>query len=193
MFGKLGDLARLCGESCLYFVARFSMRFSMRFAINYTKMLVKRRESQINLGVLGRSLSCNPLMPRDFSELQNVSALPNVSANPIATIKSESDLHALNDAQSKSAQNGVIIVDTALQKDISLVANARHCTAFLIMHKDIFISKYQILESLVYGADCVVLSSDILSDESLETLQNYARHLGLSVAIEPNFVITKPL
>lgn len=174
MFGKLGYLARLCAESCLWFVARFSMRFTMRFAVWSTKILVEKRESQINLGVLGRSLSCNPLMPRDFS------ALINFNATQIATIKRESDLHALN--QSQSPQNGAIIVDTSLQKNISLVANARCYTAFLIIHKDIFISKYQILESLVYGADCVVLSSDILSIESLESLQNYAQHLGLSVA-----------
>lgn len=177
MFGKLGDLARICAESCLCFVARFSMRFTMRFALNYTKILVSKRESQIDLGVLGRSLSCNPLMPRDFS------ALSNFSISQIATIKSESDLYALNESQVRFAHNGAIIVDTSLQKDISLVANARHYTAFLIIHKDIFISKYQILESLVYGADCVVLSSDILSDESLESLKNYAHHLGFFVAI----------
>lgn len=175
MFGKLGTLARICAESCLGFIARFFARFSMRFAVWRTKILVKRRESQIDLGVLGRSLSCNPLMPRDFSTLSNF------NATQIATIKSESDLHALNQIQ--SPQNGAIIVDTALQKDISLVANARHYTAFLIIHKDIFISTYQILESLVYGADCVVLSPDILEANSLEMLQNYARHLGLAVAI----------
>ncbi len=174
MFGKLGCLARICAESCLGFVARFFARFSMRFAVWRTKILVERRESQIDLGVLGRSLSCNPLMPRDFS------ALPNFSMSQIATIKSESDLRALNKIQS---QNGAIIVDTSLQKDISLVANARHYTAFLVIHKDIFISKYQILESLVYGADCIVLSSDILEANSLKTLQNYAWHLGLAVAI----------
>ena len=173
MFGKLGTLARICAESCLGFIARFFARFSMRFAVWRTKILVERRESQIDLGILGRSLSCNPLMPRDFS------ALPNLSMSQIATIKSESDLRTLNKIQS---QNGAIIVDTSLQKDISLVANARHYTAFLIIHKDIFISKYQILESLVYGADCVVLSPDILEANSLETLQNYAWHLGLAVA-----------
>lgn len=176
MFGKLASLARICAESCLGFVARFSMRFTMRFALNRTKILVSKRESQIDLGILGRSLSCNPLMPRDFSALQNF------NATQIITIKRESDLHALNKIQSQSPQNGAIIVDTSLQKDISLVANARCYTAFLIIHKDIFISKYQILESLVYGADCVVLSSDILSDESLDSLQNYAQYLGLSVA-----------
>ncbi len=174
MFGKLGTLARICAESCLGFIARFFARFSMRFAVWRTKILVERRESQIDLGILGRSLSCNPLMPRDFS------TLPNLNMSQIATIRSESDLHALN--QSQSPQNGAIIVDTSLQKDISLVANARHYTAFLIIHKDIFISKYQILESLVYGADCVILSSDILNEKSLETLQNYAWHLGLAVA-----------
>ncbi len=170
MFGKLASLARICAESCLGFVARFSMRF----AILRTKILIKRRESQVDSGVLGRSLSCNPLMPRAFS------APPNFRIKQIATIKSHSDLRALNEIQSQ--QNGAIIVDTALQKDISLVANARHYTAFLIIHKDIFISTYQILESLVYGADCIILSPDILEANSLKSLQNYAWHLGLAVA-----------
>lgn len=169
MFEKLGDLARICANAMQGFIARFSTRF----ALKYTKILVARRESQLDFGLLGRSLSCNPFAPRSFS----VPFSANLTRIP--TIKREKDLRTLN----KNPKNSAIIVDTSLQNDIALVANARHYTTFLIIHKDIFISKYQILESLCYGADCIILTSEILENESLEMLQNYAWRVGLSVAI----------
>lgn len=132
-----------------------------------TKSLVNHRIKQVDSGVLGRSLSCNPLMPRNFRSITNAKPL-------IATHTKH--LNA-------NSKYNIAIIDTSLKKDISLVANARHYSPFLIIHKDIFISKYQILESLVFGADCVALSPDILMDNSLFMLQDYAYHLGLEVAI----------
>lgn len=139
-----------------------------------TKSLVDSRIRQVDYGVLGRSLSCNPLMPRIFQNAK------------LANAKYIRNLHSLNNASkadSSKDSKQIAIIDTTLQKDISLVADARHYSPFLLIHKDIFISQYQVLESLVFGADCVALSPEILPMESLEFLQNYAYHLGLEVAI----------
>lgn len=135
------------------------------------KSLIDSRIRQVDMGVLGRSLSCNPLMPRIFQNAK------------LANAKYIRNLHSLNIAIDSSNDLQIAIIDTTLQKDISLVADARHYSPFLLIHKDIFISQYQVLESLVFGADCIALSPEILPIESLEFLQNYAYHLGLEVAI----------
>lgn len=175
-------------------------------AVDTTKTIVEKRMNEVEFGTLGRSLSCNPLTPRAFSALKNqkikcarelkdierVQKLyaQNLAQNPQNLGENSHDSQNLQNSQNPQnlAQNPqrAIVIDTTLQKDISLVADARAYTPFLIIHKDIFISKYQILEALVYGADCVALSPIILPQSSLLELQNYAYHLGLEVAVLAN-------
>ena len=175
-------------------------------AVDTTKTIVEKRMNEVEFGTLGRSLSCNPLTPRAFSALKNQKI---ECARELKDIERAQKLYAQNsqnlgenyhDSQnltqnlqnSQNPQNlaqnpqRAIVIDTTLQKDISLVADARAYAPFLIIHKDIFISKYQILEALVYGADCVALSPIILPQSSLLELQNYAYHLGLEVAVLAN-------
>lgn len=155
-------------------------------AVDTTKTIVEKRMNEVEFGTLGRSLSCNPLTPRAFSALKNQKI---ECAKSLKDIESAQKLYA-QDSQNlgENLQNPqrAIVIDTTLQKDISLVADARAYAPFLIIHKDIFISKYQILEALVYGTDCVALSPIILPQSSLLELQNYAYHLGLEVAILAN-------
>ena len=166
-------------------------------AVDTTKRIVENRMREVEFGTLGRSLSCNPLTPRAFSGLKS---------QKIERVKSLKDIERAQKLYAQDSQNltqnlggnphdsqnlaqnpqRAIVIDTTLQKDISLVADARAYAPFLIIHKDIFISKYQILEALVYGADCVALSPIILPQSSLLELQNYAYHLGLEVAILAN-------
>lgn len=166
-------------------------------AVDTTKTIVEKRMKEVEFGTLGRSLSCNPLTPRAFSALKNQKI---ECARELKDIERAQKLYTQNLAQNPQnlgenshdsqnlAQNPqhAIVIDTTLQKDISLVADARAYAPFLIIHKDIFISKYQILEALVYGADCVALSPIILPQSSLLELQNYAYHLGLEVAVLAN-------
>lgn len=165
-------------------------------AVDTTKSIVEKRMNEVEFGTLGRSLSCNPLTPRAFSALKKQKI---ECARELKDIERAQKLYAQDSQNPQNlgenshdsqnlAQNPqrAIVIDTTLQKDISLVADARAYAPFLIIHKDIFISKYQILEALVYGADCVALSPIILPQSSLLELQNYAYHLGLEVAILAN-------
>lgn len=126
--------------------------------------------------MFGRSLSINPYLPRAF----DFDFLPFVSDNimKLKSINNESDIPFL------SNELGVIIADTTLLSDISLVATLRRYLPYLIIHKDIFISKYQILESAVYGADMIVLDASILDFTSFEILFNFASSLGLRVILD---------
>ena len=53
-----------------------------------------------------------------------------------------------------------------------------------ILRKDFIIDKYQILESKIYQADCILLIAAILSDEQLQKFTNIADQLGLDYIIE---------
>lgn len=77
-----------------------------------------------------------------------------------------------------------IIADTTMQPNIALVGNLRRYSERLIIHRDIFISRYQILESAVFGADAVVLNAAVLTEDSLESLAFFAQKLGLLCVFE---------
>lgn len=137
---------------------RFFRTISLNNAIKRTKLNVLERSKELDFELLGRSLSQIPFMPRMIT---------------MNNLRLESKHYVL--------VSNAIIIDTLFAKDISLVSHTRHYDDRIIIHKDIFISKYQILESLVYGADCVILAPCLLTVESLKELYLYAIHLGLGV------------
>ncbi len=145
---------------------------SLESLVDRTKTNILKRNKEIDSALLGRSLACNPFMPRfcnGVDECRNISCIE---------IFDDSELHKI-DTQSKDYN--AIIVNTILKSDVSLLSNARIYTPYWIIHSDIIISTYQILESVVYGADIVILICDALPKESFCELSNYAMHLGLAV------------
>jgi len=61
---------------------------------------------------------------------------------------------------------------------------AREATRLPVLRKDFIIEPYQVYESYVLGADCILLIVAALGQEELETLHDTARGLGLDVLIE---------
>ena len=53
-----------------------------------------------------------------------------------------------------------------------------------VIRKDFIIDSYQIAESRALGADCILLIASILDDNSLESLNNYAKTFDLDVLLE---------
>ena len=53
-----------------------------------------------------------------------------------------------------------------------------------IIRKDFIIDPYQIAESRALGADCILLIASVLDDNSLESLNKYAKDLDLDVLLE---------
>ena len=53
-----------------------------------------------------------------------------------------------------------------------------------MLRKDFIVSKYQILEALVYGADFILLIATALSKKDLKELLGYTRHLGMEALVE---------
>ena len=60
-------------------------------------------------------------------------------------------------------------------------------TALPILRKDFMIDEYQIYESKLIGADCILLIASILSDQQIEDFVNIAKKLGLDYLIEVHY------
>ena len=67
---------------------------------------------------------------------------------------------------------------------ISYLVNVRKVSDLPILRKDFIIDAYQIYESKLIGADCILLIAAILSDEQLQKFTNIADQLGLDYIIE---------
>lgn len=61
---------------------------------------------------------------------------------------------------------------------------ARNASQLPVLRKDFMIDLYQIVESRVLGADCVLLILAALKDEEAEELENAALSLGMDVLLE---------
>ena len=64
------------------------------------------------------------------------------------------------------------------------LTSVREISSLPILRKDFMIDHYQITESRVLGADCILLIMAALSDDLAIELENYAFDLGMEVLIE---------
>ena len=62
--------------------------------------------------------------------------------------------------------------------------DVKKITALPILRKDFMIDEYQIYESKLIGADCILLIASILSDQQIENFINVAQQLELDYLIE---------
>ena len=67
---------------------------------------------------------------------------------------------------------------------ISYLVNVKKVSDLPILRKDFIIDVFQIYESKLIGADCILLIAAILSDEQLQNFTNIADQLGLDYIIE---------
>ena len=70
------------------------------------------------------------------------------------------------------------------QGDARYLAEAREACNLPVLRKDFMIDPWQILESRVMGADCILLIAAALEQSLLQELLNVARESGLDVLIE---------
>jgi len=67
---------------------------------------------------------------------------------------------------------------------VSYLKDVKKITNLPILRKDFMIDEYQIYESKLIGADCILLIASILSDQEIENLINVAQQLELDYLIE---------
>lgn len=162
--------------------------------IKQTKIDLKKREKEFSLDWLGRSLAFNARAPRDV-----MTYLKATKDNPyriIAEVKQASpskgiikeNFDPLSIAQEYEAGGAsaisVLTEPHFFKGDIEYLAGIRRYVGIPLLRKDFIISKYQVLESLVYGADFILLIAKALSKKDLKDLLSYARHLGMEALVE---------
>jgi indole-3-glycerol phosphate synthase len=159
-----------------------------------TKEDVAKREKDFPLEWLGRSLSFNPYPPRDVKPF-----LTSTKEDPykiIAEVKKASpskgvireDFDPLLIAQEYSRAGvdaiSVLTEPHFFQGDIEYLTGIRRYVPTPLLRKDFIFSEYQLVESLVYGADFVLLIAKALSKKELKDLLNYTWHLGMNALVE---------
>lgn len=162
--------------------------------IRKTREDLKKRQKEMPIDWLGRSLAYNAYAPRDVK-----SHLTSTEDNPyriIAEVKKASpskgvireDFDPLFIAQ-EYARAGVDAISVLtephfFQGSLEYLTGIRRYVPTPLLRKDFIVDKYQIVEAAVYGADFILLIAKALSKNELKELLQYAWHMGLDVLVE---------
>ncbi|MBE0497830.1 MAG: indole-3-glycerol phosphate synthase TrpC [Campylobacterales bacterium] len=162
--------------------------------IKKTKEDLVIREKQFPLEWLGRSLAFNARQPRDVrdylrsSEEEPYRIIAEVKkASPSkGVIREDFDPLEIAQAYERGGANAISVLTEPhfFQGDLEYLAGIRRYVGTPLLRKDFIVSKYQILEALVYGADFILLIAKALSRKELKELLNYSRHLGMEALVE---------
>lgn len=90
------------------------------------------------------------------------------------------ELYALAGASALS----VLTEEKFFQGSLLFLKAIRNAVALPLLRKDFIIDEYQIYESLYYGADCVLLISEVLSENELAHFVLLAHKLGMDAIVE---------
>ncbi|WP_054195705.1 hypothetical protein [Helicobacter pullorum] len=119
---------------------------------------------------LGRSLAYTPYQPRPIKEI--LTKTKQYYPKNIYSIPNTKDF--LKFSQNKEKEASCFLLD--ILENLTFVR--RYVNVPLIFNYPI-IDTYQILESLVFGADCIILTPSILSQKNLKELSDFAIKIGL--------------
>ena len=162
--------------------------------IKKTKEDLQKRQKEMPLDWLGRSLAYNPYVPRDVKP-----HLTSTKEDPyriIAEVKKASpskgvireDFDPLKIAQDyeKAGVNAISVLTEPhfFQGNLEYLTGIRRYVGTPLLRKDFIVSEYQLVEALVYGADFVLLIAKALSKKELKDLLNYTWHLGMNALVE---------
>jgi len=159
-----------------------------------TREDLERREREYPLDWLGRSLSFNPFPPRDVKKV--LASTPDSPYKIIAEVKKASpskgvireDFDPLFIAKEyeKGGADALSILTEPhfFQGNIEYITQIRRYVPMPLLRKDFIISKYQLVEALVFGADFVLLIAMALTQSELKELLEFTRHLGMEALVE---------
>lgn len=162
--------------------------------IKKTREDVVERESKFSLDWLGRSLAFNARVPRDVFPF--LTSTPQNPYRIIAEVKKASpsrgiirenfDPVAIAQNYEKGGASAISILTEPhfFQGNLDYLGEIRRYVSIPLLRKDFIVTKYQILEAMVYGADFILLIAAALSKSELKELLDYTRHLGMEALVE---------
>jgi indole-3-glycerol phosphate synthase len=162
--------------------------------IKKTKEDLAKREKEFTMDWLGRSLAFNARQPRDVipfltssddEPYRIISEVKKASPSK-GVIREDFDPLAIAQGYERGGANAISVLTEPhfFQGDLEYLAGIRRYVSIPLLRKDFIVSKYQILEALVYGADFILLIAAALSRKELKELLEYTRHLGMEALVE---------
>ena len=162
--------------------------------IKKTKEDLKKREKNFSLDWLGRSLAYNARAPRDVipylqateeDPYRIISEVKKASPSK-GVIREDFDPVAIAQHYEKGGASAISILTEPhfFQGSLDYLSEVRRYVGIPLLRKDFIVSKYQILEAVVYGADFILLIAAALSKKELRELLGYTRHLGMEALVE---------
>ena len=152
------------------------------------------REAVLDYDSLGRTLAYSPFTSRidSFEELKAKTSKQSVIIQPCELHKfiqcaqslDSKDLITIDSfriykhIRAFDSQNDERLSDSVFEH-LEFLSHTRRYTTNLILHKDIFLKPYQMIESALYGADCVLIDSVFVSGKELDSLLVMACKLRL--------------
>lgn len=160
----------------------------IRILENLQKSLALK-EGMLSYEMLGKSLSYNPYLPRVIPQIKDcVFVTPDEVLGKLLEENTRTECVIVN-------FKGLYEIGAPSVFDLEVLGLLRRHASSLIVHQDLFISHYQLLESLVQGSDGVILDEELLK-EDLKGMVEFAWRLGLSVFVEthkPDYTHLKDL
>jgi indole-3-glycerol phosphate synthase len=162
--------------------------------IKKTKEDVKKREKEYSIDWLGRSLAFNARAPRDVipflksskEDPYRIIAEVKKASPSKGIIREDFDPLSIAQAYERGGASAISVLTEPhyFQGDLEYLAGIRRYVGIPLLRKDFIVTKYQLVEALVYGADFVLLIAAALSKKELKELLNYTRHLGMEALVE---------
>jgi len=159
-----------------------------------TKADLQKREKEYSMEWLGRSLAFNARAPRPViphlkateAEPYRIIAEVKKASPSKGVIREDFDPLAIAQAYERGGANAISVLTEPhyFQGDLEYLAGIRRYAGIPLLRKDFIVSKYQLVEALVYGADFVLLIAKALSRKELKELLDYTRHLGMEALVE---------
>ncbi|WP_300842664.1 MULTISPECIES: hypothetical protein [Helicobacter] len=170
------------------------MRVFTEIEIAKIQQAISEKKEKFPQEWLGRTLAYTPYQPRPLPEIfkKPVDSIPKIlydfSLQTLDTSATQiSLLQTAKDYESRAC--GFFV------ESLEILTYIRRYVSIPLIYDFLILDSYQLLESLVYGADSVVLLPKFLTQKQLKNLSDYATKIGLSIIfrIESKEDLTKAI
>ena len=163
----------------------------LRNILASTRAEVERRKAQQPEAELQRRLAQSTDQPRGFAEALAhgrpavIAELKRASPSKGRICKRYQPAHiAASYAQAGAHCLSVLTDGPFFQGRLSHLQKARAACSLPVLRKDFMIDPYQVYESRLAGADCILLIAAALDDTRMQELANTATDLGMDILVE---------
>ena len=159
--------------------------------VSKKRKIVDEAKSQVSIEDIQNQLAEIPFLRSNFKkslENQEQSIIAEIKrASPSAGIIAK-DFNPILKAQEYESMGAkalsILTEEDFFQGSNKVLQEVKKVTNLPILRKDFIIDDYQIYESKLLGADCILLITSILSDRQIEEYVSKAEEINLDVLIE---------